>query len=290
MTYRTVIVPYNIASKGARDLVKASEGAFILRNKNKYKNISTDRVVLWGNVQPFSSLTYNKNSFICVNKIKFFKFCHDESWCPAFTCDPKTAQEWVDKGLKVVGRKTVTGTGGDGIVIFSEGSKIEALPLYTKYINKAAEYRVHVVKGKVIKVQRKIMPKDKKPVNGWEVRSHDNGFIFQSVDALSVPKKVLDSALECVHHLGLDGQLFQLLQHIPLPTAVAFRYGIFAGSEAIRHTSSSSAHTDQGLCLGLRWKQASIAPRTHSSRSHEHSWLREFSGIGRKPSQPPCKE
>lgn len=51
-------------------------------------------------------------------------------------------------------------------------------PLYTEYIKKNTEYRIHVVNGRVIDACRKVAPRGREPRN-WQVRSHDNGFIFQ---------------------------------------------------------------------------------------------------------------
>src|SRR3546814_6628533 len=63
---------------------------------------------------------------------------------------------------------------------------------------KKQEYRVHVLNGKVVDVQRKARVKDfpDDKVN-WKIRNHDNGFIYARDEKLAeVPKKVLSRSEE----------------------------------------------------------------------------------------------
>ena len=77
-------------------------------------------------------------------------------------------------------------------------------PMYTMYIPKTTEYRIHVLGDKVIDVQEKKrnteIPDDE--VN-WQIRNNCNGFIFARSDVVA-PKCVSDNAVRAVSALGLD--------------------------------------------------------------------------------------
>lgn len=103
-------------------------------------------------------------------------------------------------------RTTVTGRSGQGIIIFNPSTDpIPEAPLYTKFIPKTREYRVHVMNGEVIDTQRKrrstAVPDDQ--VN-WKIRNHSNGFIFARNDGEEVPQDVLGQGVAAVEALGLD--------------------------------------------------------------------------------------
>src|SRR3546814_16818410 len=71
-------------------------------------------------------------------------------------------------------------------------------PLYVVYEPKKQEYRVHVLNGKVVDVQRKARVKDfpDDKVN-WKIRNHDNGFTYARDEKLAeVPKKVLSDSIK----------------------------------------------------------------------------------------------
>lgn len=112
------------------------------------------------------------------NKLKAFELMTDRDVnCVPWTSSLNEAQAWSDDDKTVVARTTLTGHSGNGIIIYERGSEIEDAPLYTKYIFKEREYRVHVVKDQVIDTQRKIRDPDRTVID-WKVRSHANGFIF----------------------------------------------------------------------------------------------------------------
>ena len=108
---------------------------------------------------------------------------------------------------KIVQRTLLRGSEGKGISIHDDPSTLQPAPLYVRYIPKTQEYRVHVVKGKVIDVQRKARSSDTpdEDVN-WQVRNHKNGFIFmrEGVTPDSVPEQVILNSLERMRLLGLD--------------------------------------------------------------------------------------
>jgi glutathione synthase/RimK-type ligase-like ATP-grasp enzyme len=78
-------------------------------------------------------------------------------------------------------------------------------PLYTKYIKKDEEYRVHVIGGEIVAIQRKVLKKEKadsgEPIN-WKIRNLDNGFIYQR-EGINPPDGVRTVALDATRLSGL---------------------------------------------------------------------------------------
>lgn len=176
-------------------------------------------LILWG--KPSFKLpdrTYSHAIFIngpgnieyAVNKKKFFDRIAGYDYCLEYTDDADEARDWIeDDEAKVIARETVTGMGGEGITVIrslDEWPINKTFALFTKYVPKKAEYRVHVFNDRAIAVSRKVMPTGQAPASastGWEVRSHDNGFIFQREEVDAVPAKVISAAIDAVSRCGL---------------------------------------------------------------------------------------
>jgi len=119
---------------------------------------------------------------------------------PEWTTETSVAQEWSDAGHPVVARTILNGHSGAGIIIYEAGQKVGPAPLYTKYVPKKEEYRVHVFGKEVGFVQRKAgKPGLKK---NWQVRNLQNGFVF--VQEQFAPKVVTDEAVKALEVLDLD--------------------------------------------------------------------------------------
>ena len=76
-------------------------------------------------------------------------------------------------------------------------------PLYTQYVNKRKEFRVHVCANKVFDVQQKVRSSRYQGVAGFEVRNTANGFIFQRM-GITVPDSAYFEAIKAITALGLD--------------------------------------------------------------------------------------
>lgn len=144
----------------------------------------------------------------CVNKLKFFELMK-ETRVPEWTTDVAKAAEWFEDGHIVVGRQKLTGHSGEGIVIMDpETCDIcESAPdckLYTKYVKKKDEYRIHVADGVVFFEQRKARKKGVPDEDvDWKVRNTDGGFIYAWKN-IQVPDDVREQALSAYHESGLD--------------------------------------------------------------------------------------
>lgn len=205
MRYR--IIPYKSGSASAGLLARTLQALVdykVWRGPPKAKR----RVNLnWGNKEyPDDGFWWlNKPSAVTVasNKLETFKALEAAgvSHVP-YTSSKETAKAWQNKG-SVIFARTTGGQGGSGITIVGEGhsSDLPDRPLYTLYVKKKKEFRVHVFRGQVIDVQQK------KRRNGSEadslIRNHDNGWIFAHMDIVE-PDGIRDLAIAAVRAVGLD--------------------------------------------------------------------------------------
>lgn len=208
----TKIYPYNNGSASAKAL---AEKLGIKRLKKQGKDIHVrGSIINWGCSFLDRNLTY-EGEFLnhpdavakAANKLETFKALDGKVGIPKWTTLALEASKWVQKeGKSVVSRLTLTGHSGEGIVITNpdDPEDVPDAPIYTQYIKKKEEYRVHVFQGKVIFQQRKARKhgvEDDK-VN-WQVRNLAGGFIFANKD-VNIPAEGLQQAVKAVDLLGLD--------------------------------------------------------------------------------------
>jgi glutathione synthase/RimK-type ligase-like ATP-grasp enzyme len=121
-----------------------------------------------------------------------------------FTEVKQIAEEWQQEGHTIIARTLLRANSGRGIVKCEPEVDIPNAPLYTKYVRKLTEWRVHVAGGRVIDIQRKIARPGSTPTD-WNIRNHANGFIFQRDYNREVwHDEIGDEALLAVDALGLD--------------------------------------------------------------------------------------
>ncbi len=147
-------------SKFAKELQKA------LQNKVQCKVLRTSKE------KPGRSFNVTKQP---LNKIEQFRrFSANQVSCPRFTTDRNQLAELGNR--TIFARTLVNSTNGRGIIEFNlaDGAAPVA-PLYTEYIPKRAEYRVHVFNGEVIDLQQK---KKRHGVNGnSRIQNLGNGYV-----------------------------------------------------------------------------------------------------------------
>lgn len=216
------LYPYKQGSKSAKALATALGGKVLrLINSHFHGPNSRRKVINWGSSDINNNWEcLNANCGIWSNKLNSFvqwQSSQNGPRIPPFTTSPTEAAGWLSKGSRVVCRGTLTGHSGAGITIV-EGNKtgdqtsLPQVPLYVKYIPKDQEYRVHVFNFQgqieVIDVQRKVRDPSREPSN-WQVRSHQNGFIFTRNDQAgnpyktSCPPDVLEQAKRALGSSGL---------------------------------------------------------------------------------------
>lgn len=209
------IYPYKMGSVPAKELAERL-GVKRLKHKGSTFKGSPDKVVLnWGaskidNPEILKCKIINHPDAVkfASNKLNFFKAnaVEDGARIPPFTEDGAFVKEQLAKGQVVIARTVLNGNSGQGIVVMENPEDFVEAPLYTLYVSKKQEYRVHVFNGEVLDIQRKARRKDvpDDQVN-WKIRNHDNGFIFARGEALGVvPQDVLDQAKRAVVKCNLD--------------------------------------------------------------------------------------
>lgn len=187
----------------------------IKKARHEGRRLVSDVVVNWGSSgftrDVYCDVLLNHPDAVAkaVNKLESFKAWEDSGVAVPFTTSHQEAAKWFHEGEKVVCRYKLTGHSGEGIVIYDKDDDddefdIEVAPLYTKYIKKDQEYRIHVFQGEVIFQQRKARNRAVEDADvNWQVRNHSNGFIFANRD-VSAPAPVLDVCKRAVLALGLD--------------------------------------------------------------------------------------
>lgn len=207
------IYPYNPESQSAKLL---AESLGVKRIKHDGKPLNIGKVINWGASQIKrnigGAIIINKPEAVAVasDKLLSFRAFKEAGVCiPEFTESQEEASKWLAEGFVVVARTKLRAHSGEGIVIHdpdtSEG--VTEAKLYTKYIPKAEEYRIHISnRNGVFFIQRKARDKDvpDEKVN-WKVRNHGNGFIYanQEVDVFNSAEayRQCEKAIEA---LGLD--------------------------------------------------------------------------------------
>lgn len=141
------------------------------------------------------------------NKLNFFKLVGNKCRTVPYTTSKDAVREWLRKGKTVVARTILNGHSAKGVVLLdSTSATLVDAPLYTLYVPKMSEFRVHVVGSRVIDIQRKVLSKEFKDKNrniNWSIRNLANGFIYQRHD-VNPPKDVVDQALKAFNATGLD--------------------------------------------------------------------------------------
>jgi glutathione synthase/RimK-type ligase-like ATP-grasp enzyme len=181
---------------------------FQVDNQSKTHRVKNSRLYInWGSSASTGLSTPNLvNSRAAVaiasNKLATFnRFAERGVPCPEFTTDMGVARQWAAERA-IFARTTLNGHSGRGIVRCS-GEQFTNAPLYTKYIPKKHEYRVHVFGRKVIdcqqKKKRQEVPNDQ--VN-YQVRSYQNGWVFCR-ENIQKPTGLDELAVSAVQALGL---------------------------------------------------------------------------------------
>jgi glutathione synthase/RimK-type ligase-like ATP-grasp enzyme len=214
---KVYIYPYTMGSGSVALLTKGLNAKVIRLENSGFKGGEGKIVINWGNsmekAEFANTVVVNPPEAVklATNKRTFFEAVVGQVSIPEFTTDHTFADAWVRDGKKVVVREKLTGHSGEGIVLINNiqdwtSYDHSRAKLYVMYIPKKDEYRVHVMGGEVIDLQRKaIMPGlDKTQVN-FQIRNHNNGFIFvRNETADRCPEDVKTQAIEAVRLTGLD--------------------------------------------------------------------------------------
>lgn len=213
---------YDERSLGSKELSRGLGCSRIRHTNSTFKGAPKHTVIIWGArtipEEVAKCTLINRPELLerVVNKRDFFEMMNapDGARIPPFTTDSKEAFSWIKEGVVVVARTKLAAKSGAGIVFLDSSTDVDEwvkAPLYTQYVKKAEEYRIHIAFGEVIDQQRKILrkvhpdtgePIDPKTVD-FRIRNLANGFIFAK-QGLSVPDDVFKQAKKAMVKSGLD--------------------------------------------------------------------------------------
>lgn len=209
------IYPYKTGSSSARLLSEALNCRRIKIQNSNYSPKEDHLVINWGN----SNLpNWDGDDYFMLNHPEYIASACDKQAAfvimdnygvhvPDYADSLEEAREWfVDNpNVVVVQRSTTNGHGGQGITIVTNVNNLVEAPLYTKYIKKSAEYRVHVFVDHAIDVVQKKLRSDLPDdfVVNHQIRNHDNGWVFCR-DNIEYNEQVVEQAVLAVQALNLD--------------------------------------------------------------------------------------
>ena len=202
------IYPYKIGSRSAKALAMEFT-TLCLKYNGTYRPRANHIIINWGaNELPLWNwrvphwLNHPRKVQIATSKLSFLKHMESKDFknIPPFTTNTDTANEWVQGGYRVIARKLLRGSAGRGIEVFEKDDIIPSnfAPLYTQYLPRRIEYRVHVMNGKVFDfAQKKRTYRVADEDINWTIRTHENGWIYarESVDIPERAKLIAETAV-----------------------------------------------------------------------------------------------
>lgn len=148
------------------------------------------------------TLNRAENIRIASSKLASFRR-FSEAGCPIprFTTSRDEARSWQENGSTVFGR-TTEGYRGQGISVYQPMDPLGECPLYVEFVPNEREYRLHVVRGMVVSVQRKYLEYPERKRSDF-IKNVPNGYVFKT------PQRTLNgsrhqAAIGAVECLGLD--------------------------------------------------------------------------------------
>ena len=164
----------------------------------------TDKYIYWGGsafIGGNIEVSYNSYRTVASNKLNTFKALTQAGLSTVPWCETKEAipNEW----KQVVARATLTGHSGDGITIHPFGDQsIPVVPLYTKYVKKTYECRIHIFKGRMIDAQIKRKVRDAEETDPL-IRNIHTGWVYCRDNYIPDPTSI-QLAIDAVRVVGLD--------------------------------------------------------------------------------------
>jgi glutathione synthase/RimK-type ligase-like ATP-grasp enzyme len=204
---RIRIHAYNAGSRSARALAGALNGRVLRREGSRFVPQRGDVVITWGGggcphvgrCRTFNGagLDTATNKLSCFNILRAANVSVPPFWT--------NQRDIPDDAFPVVCRTVLNGHSGAGIVIANERRELVNAPLYVQYKKKQDEYRIHVMQGEVISVQRKALRQGEgRPADpDFRVRNLANGFVFVRGD-VNPPREVLNQSIMALNAVGID--------------------------------------------------------------------------------------
>lgn len=171
-------------------------------------------MVNWGNShdQPWQTPNvriFNKPEVVrlAANKLLTFQKFQEAGFTdvPEWTITREQAATWIANGGVAVCRTVLNGHSGRGIVVAEREDQLVNAPLYTQYVKKKKEFRVHVGFGVVVDVQEKRQRRADNPdaEREFRVRNLQTGWVYCR-EQIDEPASLRETACRAIDALGLD--------------------------------------------------------------------------------------
>ncbi len=159
--------------------------------------LTTERVLRTTKQKP-RSFVVTPNSLNKIEQLQ--RFSNASISCPLFAISRSGARQL---GVNVLFARTrINSTNGRGIIEFNaEDEHYPPAPLYTEYIPKKSEYRVHVLNGEVIDIQQKKKKRGFESTRNTRIRNLNNGYVYCR-DDIAPPDGLANLAVSAVAALG----------------------------------------------------------------------------------------
>jgi glutathione synthase/RimK-type ligase-like ATP-grasp enzyme len=173
-------------------LVSTNLGSQSLKRLAQELTVATGKKV-WRGKSPRANrlnLTYGG----CCDKITQYKWYEANGiQSVPYTTNAQVAKVWAKEGNTVFARLLTRASEGKGIVVIESEQNMVSAPVYTKYVPKKREFRVHVFKDRVVHVLEK-KKRTGSEVSSTKVRNLANGWVFCS-EIEQVPEGLKELAL-----------------------------------------------------------------------------------------------
>lgn len=210
---RVRILPYRAGSGSARVLSEALGVPRLRVVRTTFRPRPSDVIINWGNGEPpfdeeRECVWYNHPNAVrfAQNKHSTLALLREHNVPhPDFTVHQPAAQDWLDNGVPVVARRLLRASQARGLVLVQPGEELPAAPLYTRYVKKADEYRIHIgLMGgnyNVIDIQQKRRRSGAE--SDSQIRNAANGWVYCR-EGVAAPAEAVEAACAAVRALGLD--------------------------------------------------------------------------------------
>ena len=142
---------------------------------------------------------------LATNKLKTFEAFREREFThiPDWTTDIEVAKAWIGDKQSVVCRTVLNGHSGRGIVLADSVEQLVAAPLYTKYVKKLKEFRIHVAFGNILDIQEKRRRSEAGSDADSRIRNHHTGWVYCREEIIE-PDGIRNVAIDALAALGLD--------------------------------------------------------------------------------------
>lgn len=215
------LYPYKIGSESATKIAELlgimrvrPDGTYVPKREHKIVNWGMGKAPNWSETARQRGVTIlNKPAAVntASNKLSALQALQNSGIrTPEFTTNYRQASSWLNDDEVVVERHELRGNSGEGIRIVTlhddeMEQDLQTAPLYTKFINKTNEFRVHVFNGKIIDYieKKKVSAERRGSTFNKYISSITCGWVFSHSNVRDIPE-VRDIAIKSVKALGLD--------------------------------------------------------------------------------------